>query len=344
MMTAESSSPQSPGFNVLWLQSGGCGGCSMSLLCADNADFFAGLRNAGIHLLWHPSLSIESGSDALAILQACVDGKIPVHALCVEGSLLRGPHGTGRFHLLAGSGKPMIDWVRALATVASYTVAVGTCAAFGGITAAGGNPTDACGLQYDGDQLGGLLGSTYRSKAGLPVINIAGCPTHPNWVLETLMALAGDLFDVNQIDALGRPRFYADHLVHHGCTRNEFYEFKASAEKPSDLGCMMEHMGCKGTQVHADCNTRLWNGDGSCTRGGYACISCTEPGFEEPGHAFHVTPKIAGIPIGLPTDMPKAWFVALASLSKSATPRRVRENATADHQVVVPAIRKTRLK
>ena len=223
-------------------------------------------------------------------------------------------------------------------------VAVGSCAAWGGITAAGNNPTDACGLQFDEEHKGGLLGATFCTKGGLPVINVAGCPTHPNWVLETLMALASDLFDATQMDALGRPRFYADHLVHHGCTRNEFYEFKASAEKPSDLGCMMEHMGCKGTQVHADCNTRLWNGDGSCTRAGYACISCTEPGFQDPGHPFHVTPKIAGIPIGLPTDMPKAWFVALASLSKSATPKRVRENATADHLVVVPAIRKTRLK
>jgi hypothetical protein len=35
--------------------------------------------------------------------------------------------------------------------------------------------------------------------------------------------------------------------------------------------------------------------------------------------------------------MPKAWFVALASLSKSATPRRVKQNATADHVVVPPA-------
>ena len=39
----------------------------------------------------------------------------------------------------------------------------------------------------------------------------------------------------------------------------------------------------------------------------------------------------SGIPIGLPTDMPKAWFVALAALSKSATPKRVRVNATSDH-------------
>jgi ferredoxin hydrogenase small subunit len=42
--------------------------------------------------------------------------------------------------------------------------------------------------------------------------------------------------------------------------------------------------------------------------------------------------------------MPKAWFVALAALSKSATPKRVRENAVADHQVVVPANKRTRLK
>ena len=53
---------------------------------------------------------------------------------------------------------------------------------------------------------------------------------------------------------------------------------------------------------------------------------------------------LAGIPIGLPTDMPKAWFVALASLSKSATPKRVKNNAVADHLVVKPAVRKTRLK
>ncbi|MGY3079352.1 hypothetical protein ACVWZZ_005760 [Bradyrhizobium sp. LM6.10] len=40
--------------------------------------------------------------------------------------------------------------------------------------------------------------------------------------------------------------------------------------------------------------------------------------------------------VGLPTDMPKTWFVALAALSKSATPRRVLLNATADHVVVLP--------
>jgi NiFe hydrogenase small subunit HydA len=328
-------------YSMLWLQSGGCGGCTMSLLCSDSSDLFAMLADAGIRLLWHPSLSEDSGPEAVAILERCVSGEIPVDILCVEGALLRGPHGSGRFHVLAGTGRPMIDWVRRIAARSRYTVAVGSCAAYGGITAAGSNPTDACGLQFNGSTNDGLLGPDYRSGSGMPVINVAGCPTHPGWVTDTLLMLSLGMLSESGLDALGRPRFYADRLVHHGCDRNEYYEYKASASRPSDLGCLMENMGCKGTQAHADCNIRLWNGTGSCTQGGYACIACTEPGFEEPGHPFARTPKIAGIPIGLPSDMPKAWFVALATLSKSATPKRVRENAVSDHPVLPPTQRKT---
>ena len=324
--------------NLLWLQSGGCGGCTMSLLCHDAGDVTGTLRAGGIELLWHPSLSEQTGAEALELLEACAEGRHALDILCIEGALLRGPAGSGRFHMLAGTGRPMIDWARRLAARAGHVVAVGSCAAFGGMTSSGANPTDACGLQYDGEQAGGLLGADWRAPDGLPVINVAGCPTHPGWVVETLLGLAAGAFTAAELDALGRPRFYADKLVHHGCSRNEFYEFKASAAELSQLGCLMENLGCKGTQAHADCNTRLWNGAGSCPEGGFACIACTAPGFEEPGHPFHQTPKLAGIPIGLPADMPKAWFVALAALSKSATPRRVRENAHADHPVVPPAV------
>ena len=327
------------GFNVLWLQSGGCGGCTMSLLCAEAPDLLTTLDFAGIRLLWHPSLSEETGTEAVELLGAVARGDIRLDALCVEGALLRGPNGTGRFHVLAGTGRPTIEWVRDLAAVAEHVVAVGTCAAYGGVTAAGANPADACGLQYDGRREGGALGAAFRSRSGLPVINIAGCPTHPNWITETLMLLSAGLLGADDLDAYRRPRFYADHLVHHGCPRNEYYEYKASAEKLSDLGCMMEHLGCLGTQAHADCNTRPWNGEGSCTRGCYACINCTAPEFEEPGHPYLATPKIAGIPVGLPTDMPKAWFIALSSLAKAATPERLRRNAVSDHVVMPPTVR-----
>jgi uptake hydrogenase small subunit len=325
--------------NLLWLQSGGCGGCSLSLLCAEGPDLFTSLESAGINLLWHPSISEASNREFIDLLEAILAGQERLDFLCLEGSVVRGPEGSGKFHRLAGTGEPMMHWIERLAKVAGHVIAVGSCAAYGGITAAGGNPSEACGLQYDETLEGGLLGKRFTDPSGLPVINIAGCPVHPNWVTETLVQIAFDDLRREDLDEWGRPRSYADHLVHHGCPRNEFYEYKASAEKPSDLGCMMEHLGCLGTQAHADCNTRLWNGEGSCLRGGYACINCTAPGFEETGHTFTQTPKIAGIPVGLPTDMPKAWFVALASLAKAATPKRLKENAVADHIRVPPSRR-----
>ncbi len=322
--------------NLLWLQSGSCGGCSQSLFCAEAPDLFINLEAANIQLLWHPSLSETSGADFLSLLEQIKAGEIRLDILCLEGSVIRGPNGSGRFHMMANSPLPMMAWISELAAQAEHVVAVGTCAAYGGITAAGNNPSDACGLQYEGAESGGLLGESFRSRSGLPVVNIAGCPTHPNWITETLMTLTSRQSCEMALDGLGRPRSYVDHLVHHGCPRNEYYEYKASAEKHSDLGCLMENLGCVGTRAHGDCNIRLWNGEGSCLRGGYACINCTAPQFEEPGHPFTETPKIAGIPTGLPTDMPKAWFVALASLSKAATPARLKENATSDHIRVPP--------
>ena len=326
--------------NLLWLQSGGCGGCSMSLLGAESPDLVATLETAGIDLLWHPSLSERSGSEVRALLQSIIDGDTELDMLCVEGSMMCGPNGTGRFHLLGGTGIPMIQWVEKLARRARYTLAIGSCAAFGGITSAGDNMGEATGLQFEGELRGGLLGSDYRSGADLPVVNVAGCPVHPNWVTETLIELALGEGAPERLDTFSRPRLYADQLVHHGCTRNEYYEYKASAEHPGEQGCMMEHLGCLGTQAHGDCNTRTWNGEGSCTRGGYACINCTAPEFEEPRHAFMETPKIAGIPVGLPTDMPKAWFVALASLSKAATPERLKENARSEQLIYPPSLHK----
>ena len=326
--------------NLLWLQAGSCGGCTMSLLNAQSPQLFDALEAAGIHLLWHPSLSEASGNEASAIIESCANGKLRLDILCIEGALMRGPHGSGRFQRSPVSGEPMTELIQRLAAKARWTMAVGSCAAYGGLVAAAGDATGACGLQFEDDERGGLLGSDYRSGAGLAVINVSGCPPHPNWMLDSLLALTLRQMTPKELDAFGRPRLFAEHLVHHGCTRNEFYEFKASAEQPSDLGCMMENMGCMGTLAHADCNIRLWNGEGSCTRAGFACIACTEPGFQEPGHPFAQTPKIAGIPVGLPTDMPKAWFVALAALSKSATPRRVRENARSHMRVVAPALRK----
>jgi len=215
--------------NLLWLQSGGCGGCSMSLLSAESPDLFSSLQSVNINLLWHPSLSEENGHELLELIQNIISGDIKLDILCLEGSVIQGPDGSGLFHRLSGTNAPMRDTIKALSLASETVVAVGTCAAFGGITMAGGNPSEACGLQYEGNQTGGLLGQNFCSKSGLPVINIAGCPTHPNWIIETLSQVALSDMDATALDELSRPRSYTDHLVHHACPRNEYYEYKASA-------------------------------------------------------------------------------------------------------------------
>ena len=323
--------------NLLWLQASGCGGCTMSLLCAQSPIWSDVLLGAGIDLLWHPAVSLASGAEVRGLLATVEAGRMPLDILCVEGAIATGPRGTGRYQMLSGTGRSLMDWVGALAPRARHVVAVGTCAAFGGMTTAGGNPSDATGLQYDGTHPGGLLPPGFRDATGLPVINIAGCPTHPDWVTETLLLLAAGALGPQDLDRYARPRFFADHLVHHACAKNEFYEYKASAERLSQMGCMMEHLGCVGTQAVGDCNIRGWNGGHSCTGAGHPCIACTAPEFEEPHHPFTQTRKFAGIPVGLPSDMPKAWFMALASLSKAATPDRIARNALADRIAVPPA-------
>jgi ferredoxin hydrogenase small subunit len=305
----------------------------MAALEAGPRSFVEELRTFGVEILWHPALSEETGDEALAILEAAASGETRLDLLCIEGSILRGPDGSGKFNRFGDS--TLMDWTTRLAAKARFCLAIGACAAFGGVPAGAPNPTDAVGLQYEGAFAGGALGEDYRSLEGLPVINVAGCAPHPGWIVETLAALAlGDLA-AGDLDALARPKFFAQTLAHHGCGRNEYYEFKASATTLSELGCLMEHLGCKATQAVGDCNQRAWNGSGSCTAGGFPCIACTTPGFEAT-RGFLETPKVGGIPINLPLDMPKAWFVALAALSKSATPKRVSENARSDRIVRAP--------
>jgi len=62
-------------FHVLWLQSGGCGGCTMSLLCAESPDLISTLQAFRIRILWHPALSEATGSQVIEILESVRSGE-----------------------------------------------------------------------------------------------------------------------------------------------------------------------------------------------------------------------------------------------------------------------------
>ena len=187
---------------LLWIGCGSCSGESMAVLGVDGqaTDFLDLLNNDGVRLLWHPSLSVEP---LAPIVDRILEGVLPLTLLCVEGSIAMGPDGTGLFDTF--DGKPKRDLVFALCSAADYVLALGTCASYGGIPAAAPDPTEAIGLQYADGAPGGLLGKDWRSRKGLPVVNVAGCAADSDTMLRALRwLLAGDP-DPAQLDRFGRP-------------------------------------------------------------------------------------------------------------------------------------------
>jgi Ni,Fe-hydrogenase I small subunit len=119
---------------LLWLECGACSGESMAILGAEGPgkegdnllDF---LERYHVQLLWHPSLSLEPPKALAALIGRILAEEQEVTLLCVEGSIIHGPSGTGMFDTF--DGKPKRDLIRALCNTADYVLAMGTCAAFG---------------------------------------------------------------------------------------------------------------------------------------------------------------------------------------------------------------------
>ncbi len=196
--------------SVLWITSGGCDGCTMSVLGAVSPaieDLLGGeLTDIPSIELVHPVLSLESGARYLNFLEAAARGDDDGFLLVVEGSLFdQRLAGAGSFSGLGerdGQPIPAEEWVCRLASQAEAVIAIGTCATSGGIPAAKGNVTGAMGL-------GALLGEEFRSRAGIPIVNVPGCAPNGDAFIEALshvfLALGG-LVPLD-LDELGRPRW-----------------------------------------------------------------------------------------------------------------------------------------
>ena len=156
--------------SVLWFQGGACSGNTMSFLNADEPNVVDLIVDFGLEVIWHPSLGLELGNQAQKIFRDCASGARPMDVFVFEGTVIEGPNGTGRMDMFAD--RPMKDWVAEMAAQAGIVVAIGDCACWGGIPAMEPNPSGSTGLQFHKRNKGGFLGPDFRSKAGLPVINI----------------------------------------------------------------------------------------------------------------------------------------------------------------------------
>ncbi|ABU59845.1 MULTISPECIES: hydrogenase [Roseiflexus] len=316
---------------LLWFQGGACSGNTMSFLNAEEPTVCDLLTDFGIEFLWHPSLGMELGEQAQALFHALARGEKPLDIFVFEGTVIRAPNGTGRYNMFAE--RPMLEWVQMLAPQAGIVVAIGDCACWGGIPAVAPNPSDSIGLQFLRREAGGFLGKDFRSKLGLPVINIPGCPAHPDWITQIVVALAtGRAHDI-ALDELNRPKTFFTSFTQTGCTRNQYFEYKQSTlefGQGTRKGCLFYEFGCRGPMTRSPCNRILWNRQSSKTRAGMPCTGCTEPEFPffdlAPGTVFK-TQKISGtIPKDMPAGLDPISYMGLAAAARVAAPQWAKED------------------
>lgn len=283
---------------VVWLGGQGCHGCAVSLLNSDEPTP-AQLILETLSLRYFPLVAAGSGDLVLGTLAETMRTDAGKYLLLVEGSIplgAQGAYATMGFE----QGKPVTieSWLKRLAKSAKATLAVGTCAAYGGIPVL-------------------FAGAEARSVEAVlqqPVPAIAGCPPHPDWIVGTLVKLLlfGKDALLDALDSERRPREFYRGLVHDNCPRRASFDAGIFVDAFNDSlrvdsGCLLTK-GCKGPVTHADCPERRWNQRMNwCIGAGAPCNGCTEPAFYEGmSPLFESVPsvKLPGTrPLGVSADV-----------------------------------------
>ena len=232
----------------------------------------------------HPVLAYENGAEFLQAWYDAEAGKLDPFVLILEGSVpnekINGEGHWAGIGVNPENGQPITtnEWIDRLAPKAAAVVAIGTCATYGGIPAMKNNPTGAMGLPD-------YLGWNWKSKAGLPIVCIPGCPAQPDNMTEDLLYLVlhlGGLAPVPELDDQLRPKWLFGRTVREGCNRAGFTEQgNFATEYGDDPRCLVK-LGCKGPVVKCNVPIRGWqSGIGGCPNVGGICMACTMPGFPD---------------------------------------------------------------
>ena len=275
--------------HVIWMTTGlSCDGDSVSITAASQPSIedvvmgaIPGLPKVHLH---NPVLAYEVGDDFMKHFGSdAAAGRLDPFVLILEGSVPNEKIKSEGYWAAMGTdpdtGQPITtnEWIDRLAPKALAVLACGTCATYGGIHAMQGNPTGAMGLAD-------YLGWNWKSKAGLPIVNVPGCPVQPDNMMETILYLlyqVAGLAPMIPLDDQLRPKWLFGATVHEGCDRGGYYEQGQFATEYGQPECLVK-IGCWGPVVNCNVPKRGWMaGIGGCPNVGGICIGCTMPGFPD---------------------------------------------------------------
>jgi hydrogenase small subunit len=302
--------------SVIWLSFQECTGCTESLT-RSHSPTVEGLIFDAISLDYHHTLQAASGTAAEAAREAAMEENYGNYILVVDGSI---PTANPGYSTIAGiTNKDMlIETARGAAAI----VAVGSCAAFGGIPHADPNPTGAVAVS-----------DLVKDK---PIINVPGCPPIPV-VISGVLAHFLTFGSIPELDSLGRPNTYYGKSIHDRCYRRPFYDKGLFAESFDDEGakkgwCLYK-LGCKGPTTYNACATAKWNeGTSFPIESGHPCLGCSEPDFWD-GGGFYKAISTPTEDIGR-TAVYAIGAGAAAGVALGAINKAKRDRAQKEHQKV----------
>jgi hydrogenase small subunit len=267
--------------SVIWLHFQECTGCTESLLRTSSPDVAEVILDL-ISLDYHETLMAAAGHQAEASLKSAMQQNAGKYVLVVEGAI---PTRENGIYCQIG-GRTAIDILEETAARAGAIIAIGSCAAWGGVAAAEPNPTGARGVPP-------LL-------PGKTVVTIPGCPPNPYNFLGVALQYA-TFGTLPKLDAKGRPEFAYGRTIHEHCPRRAHFDAGRFAEQFGDeghrLGYCLYKLGCKGPQTYANCSVSHFCEvvDAWPIGLGSPCFGCTEEGI-----GFHM-PAFQTVAIQRPT-------------------------------------------
>ncbi len=296
------------GVKLVWLQGQSDTGCTVSLTQGKHPDIYDAIMKLNVDIRFHPTIMAPYGEEAMAALNVEPD------VLCVEGAIP-----DARFATVGE--RPVIELLKEMALKTKVgVVAIGACATHGGIPAAKGNLTKARGVRKALEEAG----------VQKPVINLPGCPPHPDLMLLTLASviITGK---IPELDDFGRPKAFYRKVIHDECARRGFYDkglfAESFAEADLSYGKCLWKLGCRGPVTLSDCAYRKWNnGVNVCMNAGAPCIGCYHEAF--PDAVSPLFEEIEKVPTLLGINAVTAGKVAVGVTAAGIAAHAIRRGVT----------------
>ena len=258
---------------LVWMEFQGCTGDTESLLRASRPTVTDIVLDV-LSVDYHETIMAAAGTNATDLLHKTAAEKKGTYIAVVEGAI---PTKDGGVYCMIG-GRSAEQIVKEICGNAAATIAIGNCAAYGGLPAAKPNPTGAI--------------SVAEAVPGIKnLINLPQCPAN----VENLTATVVHYLTFRSFPALdsqNRPIFAYGKLIHDNCQRRAHFDAGQYVEEWGDeghrVGYCLYKVGCKGPVTNANCPNVRWNSATSWpVESGHPCLGCSEAAFWDKHTPFY---------------------------------------------------------